>query len=420
MYKKIFLLDDIPTIKSVLDDTDHNSSIIFSFLNIPIFTRINNEFYSDIVIDASYKNIMELKFKKNKYNITSEDFYKTLKYILVNKTNYCSYLNFILGVKEYENGEVDFDSIKLWYDNDTIYAETYFNNDHYKSIFSSIHFSPQKIINNKLIDGFGEYFISKLHENKIVICSKVDNDIKILFKKVVDEKEQIEIIQHSKNAYSGFTSLNPSILKRFKCFKINSNLEFRLKVNNNCLNSKYFIDLKYEIISKCNQLDTVIDFFNIDNINYDNDHHVIFNKNNIKILYADYYPNNEIINVLKKILSKNNCTFEITKMNFKDFLKENSQTYDLILDIFEPIVINKIDNYISEINNFNSDEKSYFVKILNIFIENNFDSMHENAIKKYIYEKSNNIKLGNFKMYYMKSKETKELIFDDYNNLINY
>lgn len=58
------------------------------------------------------------------------------------------------------------------------------------------------------------------------------------------------------------------------------------------------------------------------------------NKKSLTIAYSDYYPNNFIVQCLKKELSKIECTLnEVIFKNFDEFLKVSNKHFDLVLQV---------------------------------------------------------------------------------------
>lgn len=425
-----FYLDDIPEIISPLHSQDHNLNMIYSFIHKPIFTRFNNKFSSEIIDDLSVNTHLKLKVKENKYGVSARDIYKTLLFILDQKTLYASYLSFLVGVKEYLRNDSDLKSISLHY-HDNVIEGTMYDNTSYLEVLSSIHFSPLKFENYSPIvtDGFGEYFIHTIEKNEILLKNKYNHNY-IYFIVEKDEATQINNIKNTRDiAYTGLTSLKNDTLINNDVVKVKTNLEFRLKINSKLLMDKNIFNvLKNSILNEIylnNSIDRVLQKTKANNLN---DSLVLSNEDFVKIsrysnslllLYADYYPNEILIGNIVTVLTKLGLNIECNKKDFKNFLKSNFDSYDLIFDIIEPIVLNPLDKYISEIINIPNHHKKEYVNLLNRWIKSGYKNDFITRIDNFIWNHSTSIVIGKFNRHYLKSENAPLLIIDDLGIIIS-
>ncbi|HDE5731515.1 TPA: hypothetical protein PDX21_002738, partial [Staphylococcus aureus] len=74
-------------------------------------------------------------------------------------------------------------------------------------------------------------------------------------------------------------------------------------------------------------------------------------KNTIKLLYADYYPNNKIAYSIFEFYKAKNLDVDLYTGNFDFFLKEyDKNKYDIVINIISPITKHLLDYFIEKIS----------------------------------------------------------------------
>ena len=208
-----------------------------------------------------------------------------------------------------------------------------------------------------------------------------------------------------------------------------THLEFRLKVNNKILVDRNFLNVFKKLvlneIYSNTSISNILQKTEINNLDGSfrlNDN--IFTKisrysNKLLLLYADYYPNEILICDIVTVLNKLGLNIQCEKKEFKKFLKSDFDNYDLVFDIVEPIVLNPLDKYISEIINIPNHQKKDYVNLLNSWIEDGYKSKHIPRIDDFLWNNSTSIIIGKFKRHYLKSNGAPNLIIDDLGIIIS-
>lgn len=432
-----FYLDDIPKVELPCDCYDVNSKLIYSLCYHPIFRKVNGKYLSDHVVDQSRKNQIKLrinegvKFWSDGSSLTPKDIYETLKYLLLNKKSCCSYLSFIVGVNEYLRGDEEIECVQINFDSSCFYANVY-TLELYKEVLSSINFAPLKIIDgiiDKNIVSSG-YNISNITAQKITLKNQESNFLppKIIFILEKDISKQIKNINSGKLAYSGFTSMTGEYLtKNVNYYELPSSIQFRLVINEELhqkLSNKGYKSALLRLLSENLELKKFINlndkYTDIPLTLYDNNRLLNLDDTKVRLVYPNYYPNSEIVQYMKKVMS--NYGYEILPhpLGFNEYLRKFND-FDIILELIEPISKNLLDLWIEKIPFIESRYRSQYVKLLNQFINSKDDDLkmrYHHTIEKMIVKNSRIIEIGTFRQYYVKNNVLPNVCISD-NGLID-
>lgn len=424
--KVIFSLDEFPLNIDELDGLDHNAKFVLSFLYKSLFFKYNGHYISEGIEDYSEGKLIKFKFSKNSTwsdgsQLNAEDFYNTLKYIIFNKLGIASYLNFIVGVKEYLIKGGNFKNIQFWIDNNYFFAKVY-TLSLYKEVFSSICFAPRKILENNTISSLTSsgYTIQEITTDKIEIKNQLfnKNPPKINFMVVKDSDKQLDLIKNNDIFYTGFTSLTFNSIQNDNPISLKSDILIRLTISEQFF-SIFKNNIKMEFFRNLNKNNILKKLLHINPNQNDLERDVsdTINCPNISILFPDYYPNQLIIDELDSILLSKGYSLKKHKKSLKEFTKCNFSKYDIILELIEPITLNKLDHWIEQIQYINIDSKKNFVNHLNRYL-NSPTTTIQNEIENIINSQSRCIQIGTLKQYYLKSQNSPELVLSD-NGLIS-
>lgn len=420
-----FLLDDFPTSLTTYDNVDYNSKLVLSFLFQPIFIKSAGIYINNGVEDLSANNIIKIRFLNSRHwsndtIITADDFYKTLMHILQYVPNIASYLNFVVGTKEFLKGNNSIDSVKVWTKNNIFYAEVY-DMSFYKELFSNICFSPIKIIDGFPVNNVtsGGYNIVKVTDKTIHLRRSIRNKRypnNVIFNVVKNVSQQLSIINKNDYSYSGFTSLDyQTIINNNSVNNIPSNLRYRLILSRELYSSSPISEIKNALFSNITNNIMLSKFIKIPKTkSIRHSYNSTISKSNttkkITILWADYYPNEKIVLEIINIFKKHNYIVAPIKLNFKDFLNADFSKYDLVLEIVEQFTDNYVDNWIEQIKFIPKTKTKHFVNLINMYLKNKED---HTTIEDFIDCNSRCINIGNFQQYYLKNKELPKLSMSD-------
>lgn len=140
-------------------------------------------------------------------------------------------------------------------------------------------------------------------------------------------------------------------------------------------------------------------------------------KNTIKLLYADYYPNNKIAYSIFEFYKAKNLDVDLYTGNFDFFLKEyDKNKYDIVINIISPITKHLLDYFIEKISFFEKDYLDEYIIMLNKWIEG--EETKRNLVE-YISKYSLILEVGNLKHnYLLNDKYVNKIYIDDNDNII--
>lgn len=417
MNKVVFELDEIPKIMAPFDFIDHNLGLIYGLIFTPLFRRKKNKFYSEFIHDLSKDGYMKFEFKSSQM---AQDFVTTILYILRKKSLFWSYLSFIDGVNDYMKGMCTLDDIRIKLEDNVVTAKV---NDLsvYKDVFSTIQFAPLKTIDmeNNVYEGYGAYSLEYYDDTHICLKRKC-NHLGPEYVEFIDKK----IKSNLDITYFDFGIL-PSMesIDNETSFEMPSLLQARIKISDKLM-VDYGTSLKNELIYtvlsiKQSYLFDTLENKSINRVNFD--YESLPQK--IRVLWADYYPNSEIMKFIIDKFHKNGISTVIKKEAFNDFLYDyQNKKYDIAFNIIEPITFNRCFQYMSEMRDIPSKYRSKYVDLVNSWIKAdsaNYKNEEEEKIKEYIQKYSTSAYIGKLRLIYHKKRNAHPLNFDDYGVLIN-
>lgn len=425
----IFSLDEFPLNLCEIEGIDHNAKFVLSFLYKSLFFKYNGHYISEGIEDYSDGKLLKFKFSENSTwsdgsQLNAEDFYNTLKYIIFNKLGIASYLNFIVGVKEYLFNEGNFKNIHFWIDNNCFFAEVY-TLSLYKEVFSSICFAPRKILENNTLSSLTSsgYTIQEITTDKIEIKNQIfnKNPKKISFIVVKESEKQLDLLKNNDIFYTGFTSLTFNSIQHRNPTSLKSDILVRLIFSEHIFSIFKSHNIEIDFFRNISENDILKKLLNIKS-NHNNLEHGTSDSDtiplpNISILFPDYYPNQLIIDELDYILLSKGYSLKKYKKSLKEFTQCDFSHYDIILELIEPITLNKLDYWIEQIQYINLDSKNNFVQHLNKYINSPTTNI-QNEIEQIINSQSRCIQIGNLKQYYLSSQNSPKLVLSD-NGLIS-
>lgn len=415
----IFFVDDLPQYSVPANAEDPNSKLLYSLIYQPIFNKINGNFTSDCIEDCSAKNIIQFKFGNKIFwsdntPLTAKDFFYTLKHIFLSRSNCCYYLDFIEGVKEFIYGDGSIDDIKIWIKDNIFFAKTVVQ-DTYKDVFSRINFAPMKYNDDGEFDSSvtsGGYYYQSINSHKILLKKNLHYKLLPNYIEIIEEKDvkkQIQQIENGQLAYSGFTSLGFQELSSNKeIYELPSKISFRVIFDSEFFEIVYKKKIKKDIVTELNRYNELLKFITINNNfsdNYQSEDIAIEEKKHIKVLSPNYFPNNLIVDCLMQSMDEYNFIFECDFLPFKEYLSEDWEKYDIVLELVEPITENPIDAFIEQIKFIKTAYRSEYVSLINQYIKLKNDRKKEkaNEINQFIQIYSRVFDLGIFRQYYIKS-----------------
>ncbi|OEZ36622.1 hypothetical protein A6B36_00065 [Lactiplantibacillus plantarum] len=424
-----FFLDDSPKIQFPFDVVDVNTKLILNFLYEPIFLKKNGNFFERGIEDKSSKRALNIKFtKENK--ASAKDMYSTLMYVIKEHKASAEFLEFIVGVKEYLRGDSTLEKIKLYQNGSNLYA-TMYDCTSYKEVFSTITFSPVFFDNGhpSYKKNNGIYTLKSSQESILRLQKK---EKKSYFPKYINfivernPETQVKKIESLKHYYSGFTSLTPKILANVNSNyvqEIKSHVRFRLLCSNNevftyDLRNKLY-EYVIETITKDPVLSRAISISDIRNKKVYNIEQQVQSSDKIKIVYANFFPNKEIVIIAKKFLEKNGVEAKLIGKSFSDFLNIDSDQYDMVLRVEEPVTNNFVDYYIEQIQWIDQEKRKTYVTFLNrlLSLRSNNEKL-EKVLNLYVARYSRMLEIGTFNKTCYRSVDCKPLKFNDNGDLI--
>lgn len=430
----IFYVDDLPTAINPSECYDSNSKLLCSMMYKTIYSAKNGKFITDIICDKSSNNLIKFEFCEKIFwsdgtQLTAKDFFDTLKYLLTNKKECSYYLSFIKGVKEflYHGGSIN--DIKIWFVDNTFYAEVD-SLKFYKDVFSGINFAPLKFLGNDLncLITSGGYFCSFYSDN---IFKLIKNDKSLALPDIIEVRveknvdKQIKQISLGEKSYTGFTSLNlDTIYSKKNYYELQSNIRFRLIFSEKLYEESYGLPIKNAILNKLRSNVNLVKFIKFNKRSYQ----AKINLKNIpkigasrikKILYPDYFPNNLLVDSICEVFSQNNVYLKKNPCSFKEFLEADYSKYDFILELIEPLTQNILDNFIEQIQFIRKEYRADFVKKINSYLNATSKSQLSiyNELLSMIEKESRVLDIGIFRQYYIKNSQLPKIVLTD-NGLI--
>ncbi|MGG0205708.1 ABC transporter substrate-binding protein [Bacillus mycoides] len=424
---KIFL-DDSPKESIPFKVRDYSSCLLCSAMYEPLFLKINNEFTENLIIDNTQNTNIALTFKEfywsNGERCTPEDLKKTLFYIIENKLPLAQYIDFIEGVKDYLDGDIDdLKNIKISTNSDTIYIKSLTNSDYYKHVFSTIYFSPVK-------------FIKGLPSSNIVygpFQMEMENNWMVLERNPYYEKNICEMLEFKveKDPLINILNFNggnldvtsTTILYQKYRKQLIKNKNFRQKKSNLSLRiefSEFFLNQKnnlvnsiYELIENDEYLknDIVSSIKKVNSGKYDGVKH-----DKLTVLYSDYYPNNILANKIGSFYKERNVNVKLKHGDLDYFMEEYSKSnYDICINVAYPITQNKVDYYIEKIDFLPESRIDCYIDLLNKWIDGKID---EYLLDEYLDKFALFVTIGDLNHHFLISNSMEGFIIDDNDNFI--
>ncbi|MEB7823340.1 hypothetical protein NGC65_13305 [Staphylococcus xylosus] len=422
------VLDDNPKTTVPSEVTDYSSLLLCSFLHQPLFLKKNGFFLENIVFDKSIEKEIILEFKElywsNGELLVVEDFKNTLLYIIKSRSYLSNYLSFIEGVEEYLSDECILDDIGIYTKDKTLHIKSKVNSDYYKYVFSTIYFSPVKIENGNICKDItcGKYCIKN---NSYELIPNSYNRTSI------NENVNFIVNKHPCQNITGFLEGNIDLTATTLIYKEDKEKllnfkEFNSKVSNLLLRvemRKNIHFIKQELSEFLSEF-IISDYYLSDDIKVINNNisnevsqHTLMPQQCIKVLYADYYPNNIIADEIEKFLKEKHVEVAMVKGDFDYFLKEyNNPNYNIVIDIVSSITNSNIDYLIEKMKYIDDQYIDQYIDAINAWSDN---SIKINKLYEFINEYSSIIEIGYLKHNYLLKKKYEDKIFiDDNDNLI--
>ncbi|HDA6855532.1 TPA: hypothetical protein O5S13_002738, partial [Staphylococcus aureus] len=421
------ILDDAPKTNIPIEIKDYSSLLLCSFLYQPLFILNDGKFIENIVTDKTTDKHIILEFKEvywsNGELLTAEDFMNTIFYILENKLYASNYLTFIEGVEEYLDEEININEIGIYIEKNSICIKNKYQGNYYKYLFSTIYFAPLKIKNGFILKNVtcGKYkMISK--DNSLSLSSNVYNNKsnveKINFWIDKDPKNNIVRFLQDNIDFTSTTLLYEEhvngITEKEEFKSKTSNLQLRLEFRNGSVNlkkdiSKHLISILTTDKYLSKDMNIILEK-NIEKLIPENVYNIP--KNTIKLLYADYYPNNKIAYSIFEFYKAKNLDVDLYTGNFDFFLKEyDKNKYDIVINIISPITKHLLDYFIEKISFFEKDYLDEYIIMLNKWIEG--EETKRNLVE-YISKYSLILEVGNLKHnYLLNDKYVNKIYIDD-------
>jgi len=431
------LLDDLPHTYNQFEVNDYSSKVVLGCLYEPLFFYNNDTGSYDSKLVYSTENNKQIIFKmkdfiwSNGKKMQVYDIFKSLHYILENKTLFCNYLNFIEGVEDYLDGENTINDVSIHIeDRNTLIIKKAYNYN-YKNLFSSIQFSPAYFDeNNKKESVYSGAFVLSEVENKKITLKRnpyynrggIPEYIEFILEKDPDVGlEMYNNFYADMTCSTAFNFKNLDILRNNSDFFIKrSNIELNLIFNDknllqfkeelriyiyNCIENNTVLCQGIETNKMLNLIDNTVTPFNC-------------SKKKFTIIYPDYYPNNYIIDYLDNFFQKYNIKLIKKGMSLEDFMEEDLENInnDIILCLISPLINEDIEYWISYINYFDGNYQDEYIELLNEYIDS---TIKKAALENFVSEHSNRIPLANIKHIYLK-RDTLNCYHVDHNDLFRF
>ena len=426
------ILDDMPKTNIPVEIKDYSSLLLCSFLYQPLFILKNGEFFENLIIDRSTKEIIILEFKEIYWSngdlLKAIDFTNTLLYILKSKSFLSHYLTFIEGVEEYLDGESEIDEIAIQTCGNTIYIKNKYHTNYYKYLFSTIYLSPLKIVEGSIIGNVtnGKYKASSSGDLLHLLSNDYNNECNVDEVKFIIDKNPIENINKFLKGEADLTST--TVIYGDEAQKVLHYKEFKNKVSNLQLRLEFrkgLGNLKKDVSNHLHNILSNDKYLKSDmNVvlkkktgrRYKEEVHDI-SLNRLKLLYADYYPNNTIAYEIHNFYQTKGVDVELCTGDFDFFLREyDDSKYDLILNVISPITKHPIDYFIEKSKYFEEGDDDNYINTLNKWISG---KLSKTNLKEFISEHSLILEIGNLKHnYLLKEEYFNNMYIDDNDNII--
>ncbi|ENQ3081040.1 hypothetical protein [Bacillus multifaciens] len=397
-------IDDKPHDLYTFNAHDFSSKSILSSMYEPIFFEKDGEYKSFYVKENYKNNVITLEFLESYWSnglpLNAEDMYKTLIYILKERTMFSSYLDFIVGVEEYLYDGDPIENVGIHLSRNSIYIETKYSYD-YKKLFSTIQFSPIYFIDRKPVNNVSN---GRFHLD--TICNSIirvkNNPFFFRERKVKTKELNFIYLDKLSDGIDNYKSnkLNMSCSTYFPFEMIgnfegdqdfymkNSNILFMLEISEALLPYKkqlasYVYDKLHnnEILNKglnisdnylfTNNLKYQKKRYKHNNGEYENTNISNLVNCDLNVLYADYYPNDLIVSEIIGFLDKNHIPVKSHPMSLKNFIKSyNRKQFDICLKLVSPLINSEIDLLLNYLDKFKDEKvRDGYIKLLNDYLE---------------------------------------------------
>lgn len=419
----IFLIDESPGTLVPPELLDYNARFIARFLFEPLFYEEKDEYKAQPYIeDLSHDTslILEVrdKYWSNGELLTVQDIYNCLKYIVQYKTPFATYLDFIVGVKEYLQGTGSLADVQISIQQNRIVAST-LHLYSYKELFSTVEFAPFKTKDGIPITGItsGKFQLISQSEDEIVL----ENSEQLNIKFVVDysSQSQIELVKNNQATYTATTSLTYEDLSNHHLL---DDTGWILPIFYRIILPQKFVTNNHKILISNRLLTTLSahqELQHMIQIQSHNDDLVDCKINNLKseyrIVFPNYYPNDLLVEKIANVLKSMEITTIIKPLTLHQFIDYQPAEQDILLELVTPLIHNKLDYFIEKINKINNSYIAEYLDDLNMWISTNFEDNNlelrmETLIQKY----SAIISVGQVRSFYIKSDDAPELVLDSH------
>ena len=377
----IIEIDSIPSDLNPLNTYDYTSRFICSALYEPLENNINctittkeNIFFS-IELHSSYIGNAQQLLNCFLYHLNFK-----------NKSIYIRSLLIIKGVADYIKGLKSINEIGIKVLNDRkliieLEKESFF----FSHIIQSIYILP---VEEDMAVQNGPYKLNMLTSEEVKLIynpnyysRKTKNYIKNLtFKLNNNPNDSINLYKNYKidvSCHTQFLHTNAHYMQYSDFKEINSpminNTKLRNLINKNICRKDIANNLKNIIIP----LYTLTGDATFERAlkKHSNDLQLIEDTRDLKIIYADYYPNSIIMDNIIYLLKQYGytCSVKIIK-DFRDYIKINTKEYDISLHLFFPLY----HHYSSYVSSFltNINDMSEKMNILNFLNANDISNLN--------------------------------------------
>ena len=452
--------ENYTTSKNIIDLIINNIRDFGKFLAIKVdnkFERIN---FSDLDFDYISKNINLYDENDNllsdNINENENSYYIIRRFGEIPEFCKCNIINKEYDInyfiyKKLNSSEIKFNSlitsINLAEKLDKLQEFNLFNNNNYEylnkhrliiqildtnyNITKMIYFSGQKYIINNQINHLNE--LKKVNENNNLYINKHEKRAEILMREKIDINDNWPIKYEKKFNLRLDLNITLSTSIQNTIIKINNLIKKTGIIETHNIN---YVLIKKRIFNK-NNLETIGNIENIENINFNSSEHIftIFDKNRTKIItlpITNNLNNNNIISSINYYLYNKNCILKLYDINMnliklgicknrKFIFKENGKNLKLdsqyYLNNFDEYNWNLAqDNYIFDLDEiYLSIEINKGVEILFLDVNaGNTMSTFDDLLKSFGY--SNNFKDYNFRFIINKINFNTSIRFYDYDN----
>ncbi|MFJ5965908.1 hypothetical protein [Bacillus sp. NPDC093026] len=424
----IVYVDDEPKTSIPFLAEDYSSCLLCSCLYEPLFIKKSLNFEENLVIDETVDKEIKFTFKdfywSDGQKVKPVELKNTLLYIIKNKLPKSHYLDFIVGVKEYLDGDTtSLTNIKISSDDNSIYMTSLLDGDQYKYVFSTIYFSPirfEKYEPNMLLS-YGPFQLNQVKDlTSLDYNPYYHNPIKEPLE-IVKNKNPKENIEHFFDGKCDLTST--TVFRSSDINFFSKSLFFRKKESNLILQlelSEGFLKYKNNILEKLNNfINNSCDLKNDIKLKleYQKSPAILEEIKDCSILYSDYYPNNNIAQYIIDILKYESVEVQISLGDLDYFINQysNSTNYDIYINVFSPVTQSDLDRFISHINYIREDKLDNYLLLLNQWIQGDIEKYN---IDRLISHYSRRLTIGNINHYYFQSSKLNGFFIDGNDNFI--